>query len=174
MDKIIKKLMKKSLSGEDIKKLLNNKTKILTYPELAKYKTIDELLYPYDNVVILYLTGANYGHWTCLFRNNDKNIEFFDPYALKPDDELKMIPVHFRKSNNQMKSHLSHLLYNCKYIVNYNDERLQKFIRDTNTCGRHCVVRLLFKDLMIDDYIKLIKNNKLNPDYVVTYLTSFI
>lgn len=174
MDSIIKKLMKKSLSNDDISKLLDKKVKILTYPELANYKSIDELLHPYDKVVILYLTSENYGHWTCLFKIDDKNIEFFDPYAFKPDDELKMIPVHFRKSNGQYKSHLSHLLYKCNYIVNYNDFRIQKFVRDVNTCGRHCIVRLLFNKLMIDDYIKILKKSKLSPDYIVTYLTSFI
>lgn len=45
------------LSSEDIKKLLNGKTKIILYPDLKKYKDIDSLLYPYNNVVILYINN---------------------------------------------------------------------------------------------------------------------
>lgn len=170
----IKKLMKKSLSDIEIKRVLGGETKIITYPELAKYKTIDELLQPYGNVIILYLTGENYGHWTCLFKLDDKNVEFFDPYALKPDRELKLIPMHFRRIKNQVTPHLSHLLYNSKYTIHYNDYPLQKHFRDINTCGRHCIIRLYFKNINIDKYIKLMTNQKKSPDEIVTYLTSFL
>lgn len=170
----IKKMMKKSLSDVEIINFLDNKTKILTYPELTKYETLDELLYPYDNVIILYLTGKNYGHWTCLFKLNNNNVEFFDPYAMKPDEELKLIPLHFRKINNQLFPHLSHLLYNSKYTIHYNDYPLQEYVNDVNTCGRHCIVRLLFKNMSIDNYIKIMISQKINPDKIVTYLTSHI
>lgn len=170
----IKKMMKKSLSNDDISEILDHKTKILTYPELSQYKTLDELLSPHGNVIILYLTGENYGHWTCLFKLDKNNVEFFDPYAMKPDRELKLIPMHFRKIKKQIYPHLSHLLNNSKYIIHYNDYQLQKYVKDINTCGRHCVVRLLFKNMEIDDYIKIMTDQNINPDQIVTYLTSFL
>lgn len=174
MQKIIKKLMKKSLSDSEMFNYLGGKTKIIKYPDLSKFNDIDELLEPYGNVIILYLTGQNYGHWTCLFKIDNKNIEFFDPYAFKPDEELKLIPVHFRKENNQFTPHLSHLLYNCNYTIHYNDYKLQQFAKDTNTCGRHCLVRLLFKKMFIDDYAKMMMNQKISPDYIVSCITSIV
>jgi len=179
MNKLIKELETKSFSGEDITDLLDNKTKIVTYPELQKYNSIDKLLSPYDNVVILYETKKNYGHWVCLIKHKKDNvIEFMDSYGLMPDDELKFVPMHFRISNDELKSHLTALLYNCPYDVEYNHYKLQKNTRDVNrkiaTCGRHVAVRLLFRQLRLEPYIKLIKSIKCyDPDEVVTFLTFF-
>ena len=52
----IKQVMRKPLSETDIKTILGSDTKILTYPQLATYNTLEELLpRPYDFVVILLL-----------------------------------------------------------------------------------------------------------------------
>ena len=80
-----------SLSSDDILKALDSKVKIIQYPDISKYKTIDNLLAPYNRVVILYLTTKNYGHWVCIFKNKNNQIEFFDSYGIKPDNELKFI-----------------------------------------------------------------------------------
>lgn len=170
----MKKLIGKSLSNNEIYDVFDGKIKILTYPELEQYKNIDELLYPYDKVIILYLTSENYGHWVALFKINHNNIEFFDSYSMKPDEELKLIGEHVRNVNNQTTPHLSHLLYDSNYNIHYNDVRLQKMKNDVNTCGRHCIVRLACDKMFIDDYVKLITSFKYDPDYVVTYLTQTI
>lgn len=172
--KKIKKLIGYSLSNEEIYNAFDGKIKILTYPELEKFNNIDELLEPYNKVIILYLTSANYGHWVTLFKINHNNIEFFDSYSMKPDEELKMIDKNVRIENNEVRPHLSYLLYNCNYNIHYNDVRLQKQKNDVNTCGRHCIVRLSCDKLFIDDYVKLIKSFKYDPDYIVTYLTESI
>ena len=101
-----------SLSNYDIFDLLNKKIRILTYPELIKYKNINDVLYPNGCFILLYMAKPNYGHWCCVIKHHD-NIEFFNPYGDGlPDDELSNIPAHFRKISNQSYPHLTWLLYN--------------------------------------------------------------
>ena len=175
MDKIVKKLRDKSLSGEDIMKLVDNKANLITYPELAEYKNIDECLKPHGAAVILVETKENYGHWICIFKQNNKVLEYFDPYGLKVDEALKFIPNNFRIKNNEKFPHLSYLLLNSKYVLTYNHYKLQKFMKDVNTCGRHVAFRLILRNIDLDTYIKLLtKNNSYDPDFWVSALTLFI
>jgi len=83
----IKQVMRKPLSETDIKTILGD-CKILTYPQLAKYNSLDELLpRPYDFVIILLLETPISCHWTSLIRNSLK-FEFFDTYGNAPDADL--------------------------------------------------------------------------------------
>src|SRR3990172_2535674 len=97
----IKTLRRKALSGSEMMKLIANKARIMTYPELHDYDTIEEVLGPHQAVIILYLTSDNFGHWVCLFINKNGNINFFDSYSLMPDSQLKEIDIHFRNTHNQ-------------------------------------------------------------------------
>lgn len=175
----IKKLEGKSLSDSDLKALFNSNAKILTYTELADVNDIEELLYPYDACIILYLTKRNYGHWTCVFRRG-KYINFFDSYGLKPDFELKWVPSYLRVETKQVKPHLTYLLYKATYDgynIEYNNYALQQkssYDHHIATCGRHVAVRLMFKHLSPDEYAELILNSNYTPDQLVTILTCFI
>jgi hypothetical protein len=65
------KLIKKPLSDTDIKRILGRATKLITYPDLAKYTDINQLLpAPNDFVVILIVEDETQdvisGHWTAL------------------------------------------------------------------------------------------------------------
>lgn len=173
--KIINKLKKKSLSGDDVLKLLNNKAKLIIYSDLENFKHIDDALENNGNLIILYETKQSYGHWTCLFRNELKPnvISFFDPYGLKPDDELRFVPKHFKKISGQNYPLLSALLIESGYKIEYNEYKLQQSLEDINTCGRHCVVRILMKVLSLEDYVKLLKSfKKYSPDDIVTFITA--
>ena len=52
MDKL-KRDLAYALSDQDIKKL-NPRAKLLLYQDVQRYKNIDQLLHPYDSVIILY------------------------------------------------------------------------------------------------------------------------
>ncbi len=170
----LNKLRQKTLSNIEISELLGNRANIVTYPQLENYDTLDAAMGPYEALVILYETQKNFGHWTLIFKLNDNTVEFFDSYALKPDDELLFIPNTFRISNNEMVPYLSYLIYNSGYNIEYNDYKLQKKLKDINTCGRHVVSRLLFRDYDIDKYAKTIKDSGTSPDNFVTILTNFV
>jgi len=167
----IKKLQNISLSNDDILKKLDGKVNIIDYSQLKYVHDIDEILYPYDACVILYLTRKNYGHWTCIFKRGNL-IEHFDSYGLMPDAELdwKMDP-YFRKKSNQDYPHLSCLLIDSKYDLSFNEHQFQKKLKDINTCGRHVIVRLWCRDMPLEDYKKMFDSFTLDPDSVVTILT---
>src|SRR6188768_1962094 len=112
MDYIIENLEDISLSNQELMKLIDHKAKLITYTDLAKCNSIDQVLEPYGACIILFLTREHYGHWCCLFKVKPDTLEFFDPYGLKPDDELDFeIDPYFRKYAKEDYPHLTYLLY---------------------------------------------------------------
>lgn len=170
----IKELEGKSLSGDDVLDLCERKANLYTYPNLVKFKNINDLLGKHKAAIILYLTSKNYGHWVCLFQQDKNTLSFFDSYALMPDDELKFVPINFRIHNNEYYPHLTYLLYNSGYDIDYNSVKLQSDKTDTTTCGRWVGTRLAMRKLTNKDFAELFMNNKLKPDELVTALTSFL
>lgn len=165
-----------ALSNYEINNILNDKTKILTYKALPQFNDINQILEPYKNFIMLYMSRPNYGHWICVIKHPDR-IEFFDPYGGKntPDEELNMINDEVKEITNQNYPYLSQLLYDSNYPIEYNNYKFQEHKKGINTCGRHCIVRVLFKKLLLDDYHDLMTHlcNKLNMNYdqLVTYIT---
>ena len=78
--------MDKPLSNYDVQNLLDNDVKVITYDELDRYKTIENLLYPYNKVVILYLATPDYGHWCCIFRYPDNKTIVFIELKVRLED----------------------------------------------------------------------------------------
>jgi hypothetical protein len=175
----LKRLEDIALSNYDIMRLLNKKVKIVLYPDLHKYKSIDSLVYPYDCCILLYESKKNYGHWTAIIKR-DNAIEFFNSYGGDrdglPDASLKLINPAFRIISNQIFPYLRALMYNSNYELHYNEFTFQKKGHDIRTCGRHCVVRCLCKNMNIYQYKELLDKlcKYFNTDYdgVVTILTS--
>lgn len=174
MENKIKKDKSKSLSSDDVLKICNYKADFYTYPEIVKFQSLDQLLGKHKSIILLYLTKANYGHFCVVLKQNKDTISFFDSYGYMPDDELKFAPIHFRKKNNQLKSHLTRLMYESGYNIDYNDHKLQSSKNDIATCGRWSGLRILFRNLTNDQFASLFKNDKLTPDELITALTIYI
>lgn len=172
MDKIIKNAEIMDLSGEDIMRMCKNKVKIIDYETMENYKTIDDVFDNNNATIILYETKKNFGHWTLLLKDND-NLEFFDPYGLKPDEELKYDNnYNTRIHNGVLVPHLTHLLNDSPYKLNYNKKRLQKMLKDINTCGRWCVSRVILRNYTLPEFQKLFTDNvNHTPDFWVTAYT---
>lgn len=164
------------LSDQDLMKLVNGKGKVVLYRDLVKYRTLDELLFPYDVVFLLYETEPKWGHWNVIFRRGKNNeiVECFDPYGTKGhlDDQLYLIKQPFRKQSNQEFPQLTYLLYNSPYDIDYNEYDFQRHAKDNNTCGRWCFVRWLFKDLTLEEFCEFFKNKY--GDELVTYLSAWV
>lgn len=176
METYLNKLQKLPTSSKYLSTLLDHKVKILAYPELINYENIEELLAPYGCVIILYLQKENYGHWTCVFYQgrNKKRIEHFDSYGYFPDDELNFkIDPYFRKINNMEYPLLTLLLEDAydRYDMTFNQYKFQKKKHDISTCGRHCVVRLWYSNMELDDYKNMMFSTEYSPDELVTLLT---
>lgn len=172
--KELDRLKTKALSNTEISSLLNGKVKVLTYPELAQYNDIDELLDPYGCAIILYMTRKNFGHWIALIKQGKNLIEHFDSYGIKPDNELKFIKSHMREELDEEYPHLTYLLYHSPYKLSFNQYKLQKTDKGISTCGRWSASRCLLKDLPLDEFVKLFKVPKYSTDDMVTIFTNKI
>lgn len=177
MNSNIKKNRDIALSNFEIDNILHGQTKVLTYSVLNRIHDINELLEPYKNFILLFMSKMNYGHWTCILKHPDK-IEFFDPYGGNsnfPDTVLDKIDPDIKKNTHQDYPYLSMLLYDSGYPIEYNNYPFQKHQNDIKTCGRHCIVRVLLKDLNLDQYYNfmsdLSKQYNMNFDDIVTLIT---
>lgn len=176
---IIKEYEDKALSNFDILNIIDKKANIVLYPDLYKYKTLDQVLEPYEAAFILFESKPRYGHWTLIFKLNENTVEFFNPYGGIntgfPDESLKYIPKDFALMSNQNIPYLSLLMLKSPYQLSYNEFRMQKHNPNIKTCGRHCCVRFICKYLDSYQYKNLItllcNEIKLNSDELVTLLT---
>lgn len=186
MDKYIKESYGKAFSDSDIKTLCDNKVKIVMYSKFKSIKDIRQVLEPFGACIILYETKQGYGHWCALLLQKSSvkgrvaDIEHFDSYGMRPDDELSYVPENLRQSLGEDYPHLTYLLAKAtgpKGVfgrVVYNSYPLQKSKKDTSTCGRWCGLRVVFKRLNIDQFIKMFKGQKFEPDWYATALTAFV
>jgi len=160
------------LSGADIVKITDNKALPIAYHNLEKINTLDELFDKSNVIMLLYeLREINEGHWVVLMKIDNNTVEFFDPFGLEPDQELKFSPLFHRLHKGNVIPHLTFLLQNSNYDLIVNKCKLQANLGTVNTCGRHCCCRVKFRDLTLDEYCKLFKKNKYNADFMVTTLT---
>lgn len=185
--KLERLLIASPLGDDDIRAFLPD-AKIIKYSELKNYNCITDLLPKNKSyAIILYENQPNSGHWTAIMRykkDGQDMIEFFDSLADngEPDSELKWID---KKTNNllgQGKKLLTPLLEKINIPVIYNKLKFQsegnkKDGNNINTCGKHCVFRilnLLNKNMSLKDYIKFmneIKNESGNTyDEVVSHM----
>lgn len=172
MDNLIINAEKVDLTGDDIMIITNNEAQIMLYSDLENIDDINYIFNDKNCIALLYETRKNFGHWVGLLKY-ENTIEFFDPYGLKPDEELKYASYNVRKtSDGELIPHLSHLLQNSNMNIVYNSIRLQKWLPDINTCGRHVALRIKFKDISLKKYVGLLMHtNSYNPDFWVSALT---
>lgn len=173
MEGILKYLEKEPFSEHEILRLVDGHANLVVYPQLAGYRSIDELLGEHGACIILYVTSESrnetFGHWTCIFKVGPKLLEFFDPYAYPPDQQLEF-------TRTPCPPYLTDLILRSPYDVVYNQHVLQKR-KNTNvsTCGRHVGMRLKLRQLPNREYAAMLKSlPPLSPDALVTLLTAFI
>lgn len=178
MDQYIKKLQSYSFSNVDMMNLVEGKANFLTYPKLKNFSTIDKVLGNFGACIILYLSDRHYGHWTCIFKRSDirkPTLEFFDSYGYMMDDELFFNTKQKNISLGQDRMYLTKLVRNSRYDLVYNSFPLQKLIKNDNVCGRWVGMRLQFRDLSLDKFVNLFKDNKCyNGDWLITAMSCFI
>lgn len=160
---------KYSFTDGDIKHIFGANTPIFTYDQLANITNydIEKILNSKKFMFILYQTTPTTGHWTCLIKTKGA-IEFFDPYGVEIDKQFQngqVMPNRRYLANALLK------LYN-KYPITYNQYKFQELSPDVNTCGRHCIVRILLRDMDLNSYRDFIMRMGPDADASVTYLTS--
>jgi hypothetical protein len=179
---ILNKYADIALSDKEVLKLINGRANLILYPDLHKYTSIDQILEPYGACILLYEAKPRYGHWCCIFKVNDRLLEYFNPYGGFhegfPDESLEYIPMDFRLKSHQYYPYLSMLMYNSPYQLSYNEYPFQKHNQNIKTCGRWCAIRIVFKNYSLNEFSDLIKFLKkklnINSDQLVTLLTMYI
>ena len=153
----IEKLKQYPLSDSEIQKITGHK--LVIYQELYNYDTLEHLLHMNNgSVIIMYMQTEMYGHYVCLNKISDKEVEFFDPYSLFPDKQLKFTDYNMNKKVKQDHTYLSWLMYKSPYKLSYNHHKFQAKNPPVQTCGWHCVKRIQNKKLSLKDYKKMMDN----------------
>jgi len=165
------KVIQYPLSDTDINLVLQPPTHVFIYPDLEMMSSIDEAFDSEGRCIMLYpVTSETNGHWVCMIQRPNE-IEFFDPYGKAPDTELEWMGSALRRDLNIEKPVLTRLFKESGYKITYNTHKFQHNASDINTCGRHCIVRLMFKNLTLDEYVKMVKDSGLPADEFVSGVT---
>jgi len=153
-----------ALSDDDIRSLLGGGTKITTYSDLDKCNNINELFDSKGRAILFFpRESESEGHWCCMIRDG-RQIEFFDPYGKEPDAQKSGVPRSKLEQMHMDHPDLTNLLLNSGCHVIFNKVQLQKLSNSVQTCGRHCVSRLLYCKYPIQRYRDMIKRTGLTPD----------
>lgn len=153
-----------SLSDDDIRKLLGEDIKITPYADLANVHNINEL-FDRKGRAILFFPQENerVGHW-CAMIKEGRHIEFFDPYGDEPDAQKGGLSKGKLEQLHMDHPDLTNLLLDSGAKVIFNKVQLQKLSNHVQTCGRHCVCRLLYARYPIQRYRDIIHRSGLSPD----------
>lgn len=157
-----------ALSGTEVLRLVNYRSKIIRYPDLHRYGTLDECLAPYGSFFLLYESSPGYGHWTSVTLYKGV-ITYFDSYGKKYDTMLNDINPVWRRESHQDYPYLTKLFEESKYKIQYNNHQFQKRDSDVKTCGRWCAIRIMLKELPQKDFTYLFSGR--DADDVISFLT---
>jgi hypothetical protein len=174
-----------ALSDEDIHRL-NPRTKLILYQDVKRFRNIEQLLSPFDSVIILYewerTRDTSIGHYITVNRVGSSDpahgphglIEHFDSYAIKPDkelDQLKNASPSFRKMTGQDQKYLLNLYAKSRSPISYNQYKLQSPDDSVATCGRYAVLRSKYRHMPLEEFAKIFTGKRETPDQIAVQLT---
>lgn len=163
-------------TDRQILKVAGPETKLITYPDLKRYQSIEEVFGNKNKVIILYVhdesNSSISGHWCCVIRHPN-SYEFFDSYSMMPDDIIIMKSKKDRLNTHQEHNYLSKLLFDSDDPIEYNEYPYQEVSNDINTCGAHTGIRCRFSDISLPDYqhiFNTLKSHGVDTDKIVIEL----
>jgi hypothetical protein len=160
-----------SLSDDDIRQLLGGDIKITSYPKLKDVRHISELFDRKGRSILFFpQENESVGHW-CAMIKEGRNIEFFDPYGEEPDAQKDTLSKSKLEQLQMDHPDLTELLLDSGCRVIFNKVQLQKLSNHVQTCGRHCVTRLMYYKYPIQRYRDIIHRSSLSPDDFVIKAT---
>lgn len=169
----IKQEEKYSLSSTDLKRLVPG-CKILTYPQLANVKRVQDLLQNKAQCcfILVPIESAVQGHWECVFRAPD-GLHFFDPVGCSVDSARLFASKGLQRQLHDSQPLLLPLLQKCGEQWHANTHDYQSCAPGVCTCGRHCVCRIWHRELTDDAYAQWMANFE-DPDEEVVKLTASV
>lgn len=173
MDKVIRNIIDQDLSGADLNYVTHKKCPVHLYKDLIGKTDIREVVGPNNACFILFpVQNSLQGHWIGIILHEKTNtVEHYDSYGLSWTEEIKYSddPIVNRNVLGQLYKHAM----DQGYKVVYNQTRFQVMKEGINCCGKHVGCRIRFKYLDLDQYRRLMLNQKMSPDYLVTILCLF-
>lgn len=171
MKELLYNLERTPSSGAQLLSFVKGRSNLITYPEIYKYSSLEQLLGEFQACIILYEFKQHFGHWCCCFRTA-AGVEFFDPYGYIVDNEFKFISKGFQEKNYPDTRYLSKLIYNSGLPLEYNDYQLQnRKDHSIATCGYWVGVRLKYRNVPIDKFAKVFYEfPPWTPDQIVTLM----
>jgi hypothetical protein len=160
------------LSDEDVNTLLSPNTRIVVYTDLYRMNRMDDALDGLGRCILLLpVSSPTSGHWVSLWKEGDV-LHYFDPYGYPPETFREWIRPAGRAIGMGLRHQvLLELLKTSGYDVRINQFPYQRNRDDINTCGRHCVTRLMLKDYDAKAYHNIVAMSKKSPDDFVTLFT---
>lgn len=143
--------------------------KTMSYTELKDYDSIDDLFEGYKYIALLYTDNPEeVGHWVLLIRHKDDEIELFDSYGIKPDNQLNFVS----KKKNLFPYLTKILKDNNIHKLHYSIKRLQTMNDNIGTCGRHLIWRALTDHFgyTLPQHIKMLKENPYGKQYIDPFI----
>jgi hypothetical protein len=176
LDNIIRKSVGFSLNSDDLLEICENETIIVPYSRLKDINDLSEVLDQFDNFIVFYETTSKHvGHYVCvIYHRNKKILEFFDSYGQTDATLLGYSRTSYNFSRGEMT--LSYLMQQfclnngARQIINSVQLQSADF-EDVSTCGRYVGIRIRFRYLQLNQFIKLLRSSKIEPDYLVTLIT---
>jgi len=145
-----------SLSDDDIREYLKDDVNIVSYLDLPNINRLQDLFKTSDNLVIhIPVQSQSAGHWTCSFMSEDmKTFNYWCPYAFTPYENITKSPylMHSEDKNDFTLVYLIKQFLREGGKVSVNKYKIQQLKNGINTCGRHCIARLLHKQLNNKQY----------------------
>ena len=172
MDELVKQIYKVDLNLDEVQALTRGKAKIILYDNLTIDDNILSVIGPTNRAILLFPTesGSVNGHYLCLIYYKDiKTLLHFDSYGLDVTEELRYSSSRHVKRN--ALGYLYNKLRGYGYKVLFNTYKYQQMVNGVNTCGRHVATRLRFHYLNNNEYAKLLLNQSISPDYLVSIIT---
>jgi hypothetical protein len=171
-NQLVKQNLNYALGDDDILAICDGKVKIISYEDLHDYQTIDQLMEPYGAVIILYQATKQIGHWVAVLKHKNKTIEVFGSYGLKIDEQLQFSTYNMQLHGGKAQPHLTNLIDASGYKKIYNHTQLQSYNNQIATCGRYASLRVRFRDMPLDSFVKLFTGaSGLSNDQWATALT---
>ncbi len=140
------------------------KTSHILYSEIKKYNYIENIFKNNKAIIILIDKPSGIGHFVCIFKK-DNIIHFFDPYGFRLSKVLNIMNIN--------DNSLLDLINKSKYDIKYNNIQYESEKNKVESCGLHCVSRLMLYSYTDDEYNKFLKYKDLRPCEIVGLLCFF-
>jgi hypothetical protein len=165
--------MNEAISDKQIKELFNGNVRCISYDEIHKYRTLKNLLYPYNFCILLFVWDdipSYNGHWVYVGKYKDK-IAIFDSLGKDDIDTIKQVPNDVARRTYQDHPYLSKLIVDSKMDLIYNPRQIQQ--SHSAVCARYAcyAARNLNKYKTFDDFLKEWTDNKIENDNKILALT---